>query len=208
MADLIQPHLRPLARRPDGTNDLTVGVWLLTFSLMVWLSQGTTVRWHWWVITYGLIAAAWAIDHFGIRAIRARLVYRRSGYVRPLLRPRPWIILLIGMLVGMIVAALGAYLVKTRAHVVSASLSFGLLFGLMLLVVAVRQRSRRYMGYAVLSVAFGVVLHFLEPGWTQAAVASGVSWYWLLMGIAFLITGAITLYLFIRRTPLQDLEAE
>jgi hypothetical protein len=209
MADLIQPHLRPLARRSDGTDDLAFGVWLLMFSLMGRLSHGTTVMWRWFAMFYGLIAATWVITHFGIRAIRARLVYRRSGYVRPLLlRPRPWIIVLMGMLVGMIAAALGAYLVKTRAHVVSAPLIVGLLFGLILLAVAVKQRLRRYMGYAVLSIAFGVVLHFLEPGWSQSALVSGVSGYWLLMGIAFLITGAVTLHLFVRRTPPQDLEAE
>lgn len=90
----------------------------------------------------------------------------------------------------------------------SLPLIFGLLFGLMLLISAVAQRSRRYMGYAVLSVVIGVVLPFLEPGWGLPALVSGVSWYWLLMGMAFLITGAITLYLFVRRTPAQDLEAE
>jgi hypothetical protein len=203
MANLTHSYSRRRTRTPDGTADLAWGIWFLAWSLSIRLSDGTTVGWRWWATTYGLILAAWAITHFGVRAIRARLVYQRLGYVR--LRSRSMaLVALVAAVVGVTVAVvLGVYLARMGPHLLHPMLPGGLVIGLMLLVWAVVLHCPVYVGYAVLSVGIGVALQFLEPG-----LVSGAVWYFLLMGMAFLIGGAITLCLFVRRTPLQDLEGE
>jgi hypothetical protein len=202
MADLIHPYShRPKYEFTDGTGDLTFGAWFLMFSLMVQLSQRDLGMWRWLAVTYGLIAATWGITHFGIRAIRSRLIYRRSGYVRMRQRPREVVSV---MLMGVAIAAASAvYFARTGIDVFSPPLIVGLLLGLIQLVAAAAQRLWRYLGYAVVSILIGVMLQFVKP-----SLVSGVTWYWLLMAIAFLIGGAMTLYLFVRHTPPQNSEIE
>jgi hypothetical protein len=149
--------------------------------------------------------AVWAavntIVCFGIRAIRARLVYQRSGYVR--MRRRPGVMAGVGLLAGMIGALLAMYSVKAGSSRLSPPLLAGLVIGLAMLLAALRQRRWKYVAFAALSVGLGLALQFLRP-----TLEAGCFWYFLLMGTAYLVTGTLTLYLFVRHTPARTLEVE
>ena len=78
---------------------------------------------------------------------------------------------------------------------------------------ALQRRVRRLAVLATVSILIGVGVQFIEPlsGYEKSILlrnAAGAFWYFLLMGTAFLISGALTLYSYVGRMPPRDLEAE
>jgi hypothetical protein len=204
MSDIVGQY----SRRPshyefiDGTGDLVLGVWLLVCSFGLWLSRESLVTWRFCAGAFVLWGATLAITHFGTRAIRARWIYRRSGYIQRRLRPWPLVLFLLlvavisaGVSVGAVIAT------KSGFTMLSVPLLSGLGIGLSLSIGVLR--ARRFAAYAALSVSLGVALQFLNP-----TMVPGLCWYYLLMGVALLITGAITLHRFVRDTPAQASEAQ
>lgn len=159
--------------------------------------------WRWAATFYGLMFAVWAAVHFGTRYIRRRLVYPRSGYAEMRIKSRPWKLALTGGLAAVAAAALARFFAGTHSSGISAPLGMGLFVGVAMLIGALRVRMRKFAAFAMLSVAVGFALQFIEP-----TLESGAFWYFFVMGIAFLITGALTLYLYVRRTQAHNLEAE
>lgn len=203
MSDTIDQYTRRPARYEhlDGTNELGFGIWLLVFALGMRLNEGVAVTWRWFAMVYATIGAVWAIVHFGTRFIRSRLVYPRSGYVALPAR-RPWKRVLVALVAGGLAAAYGLWLVRGPRGL-SAPLSTALIFGLALLIGALIHRLPKYVLHAILSFGIGIVLQFVQP-----AFVAGSSWYYLLMGIAFLASGGFTLYRYVRRTPRRNPELE
>jgi hypothetical protein len=201
MTDVIDNYTRRPARYEhiDGTGDLGFGIWFLTVALLIRLSEGATVTWRWWAITYGIIGIVWAVVHFSTRYIRRRLVYPRSGYLE--IRKRPWTLALVGLLAVVSAAAAALWFAKAQSSGLSAPLISGLCIGLAMLIGALRHRVRKFAAYATLSVGIGLALQFVDP-----TLVSGSSWYFCLMGTAFIISGAPTLYLYVHRTPARSLE--
>lgn len=203
MADVIAQYTHKPARYGllDGTRDLEFGVMLLTYALIARLSQGTTVLWHWLAIFYGVFAAVWLVARFGLRYIRRRLVYPRSGYLES--RTRPWVLALIAALGAVVAVVVAWFLVKVHSHELSPPLILGMVIGLSILIGALWKGVPRMAVLGALSMAVGCALQFLEP-----TSIPGTIWYCLTMGTAFILSGAIALRLFVRRMPPRNLEAE
>ncbi len=203
MTNAIDQYTRKPARygHLDGTDDLVLGVMFLTWVPIIRLSQAATVLWHWLAMTYGLFAVVGLVAWLGTRYIRRRLVYPRSGYIE--FRMRPWALALTAAMAMVIAAAVTWFLVKGRSSRLSYPLMMGLLIGLPMLIGALRKGVPRMAVMGALSMAIGLALQFLEP----TMLAGGV-WYCLTMGTALILSGAIALWLFVRRMPPRNLEAE
>jgi hypothetical protein len=195
MSDLITEYTRKpaLYEHLDGTADLGFGIFFLAWATSLRISQGSIAF---------LVASAVAgiVVHFGTRYIRRRLVYPRSGYLKP--QKRPWMLAFVVLLSVAGSAGLSFWLAKPRSGP-SPPLLFGLLMGLVMLIRAVIDRTRNRVILAIVSIAIGLALQFIEP-----RQAPGFFWYCLLMGIAFLLSGALTLRFYILRTPPRNLETE
>jgi len=196
MTDVIDEYTRRPARYQhlDGTGDLGLGIWLLMFALSTRLSAGTTVTWYWLAVAYGMIGAVWAVVHFSTRFIRRRLVYPRAGYLA--IRKRPWTLAFVALAGAVTAAAAALCFARAPSLGFSAPLIAGLSIGLAMLIVALRQRARKFAAYATLSVGIGLVLQFVDP-----TFVSGTFWYFFLMGTALVISGALTLYFYVCHTP-------
>jgi MFS family permease len=203
VADLITQYTRKPARfgRLDGTEDLDMGGFFLTFALWLRLSEGATVLWRWVAMSCAIFVVAALVGSFCTRYIRRRLVYPRSGYLE--FRKRPWAMALLAVLAMVIAAAVFWFLVQAHSSRLSYPLMGGLVIGLVMLIRALLTGMPRMAVLGALSMAIGLALQFLEP----TMLAGGV-WYCLTMGTACLLSGALTLCLFVRRMPPRDLEAE
>ena len=213
MRDLITRYTRKPAvyQLLDGTYDLNFGVFFPVWALIIRMSEGTTVGWHWFAMVYGMNTAAFTVAHFGTRYIRRRLVYPRSGYLK--FQKRPWVLVLVTLLSAAVAAGLSLWFAKSQSSVLSAPLIAGSLNGLVYLIGALQRRVRRLATLAMLSIAIGFAVHLIEPGsgYEKSILlrnAVGAFWYFLLMGMVFLISGALTLRSYVRHMPLRDLEAE
>jgi hypothetical protein len=201
--NVIDEYTRRPARygQLDGTSDLEFGIWFLVFGLGIRLSAVAkfTSIWYFLAASQGIIVAVGIATYFGGRLLRRRLVYPRSGYVR--FPKRPWVAACVALAAAIVSAATAWYFAKGSAGI-SAPFAAGLFISLGMLVGALRNRVRKLAAYAGLSIAIGLVLQFTDP-----TFVSGSSRYYFLMGAALLLNGALTLYLYVRRTPRQA-EAE
>ena len=203
MSDLITQYTRKPAhyQHLDGTADLGFGIFFLAWAISCRSKENIAF----------LVASAVAgiVVHFGTRYIRRRLVYPRSGYMK--LQKRPWVLVSVVALSVISSAALTLWFAKPRSGP-SAPLIFGLLLGLVMLIRAVIDRTRKRLILAMVSIAIGLALQLLEPRqapWTYwRSPNAGIFWYCLLMGTAFLISGALTLRSYVRSMPPRGLEAE
>jgi hypothetical protein len=203
VTDLIGEYTGKPARYAhlDGMDDLGLGVMLLLFAVWLPLSHEATVFWRWLAISCAMIVVVPLVAWLGTRYIRRRLVYPRSGYVE--FRMRPWALALCVVAAVAIAAAVALFLFKARSVRPSYPLILGLACGLPMLIGALRKGVPRLAVLGALSMAIGLALQFLEP----TMLAGGV-WYCLAMGTACLLSGALTFFLFVRRMPPRNLEAE
>lgn len=203
MTDIIGEYTGKPARYAhlDGMDELGLGVMLLLCAVWLRLSHEATVFWRWLAISCALIVVVPLVAWLGTHYIRRRLVYPRSGYVE--FRMRPWALALCVVVAMVIAAAAAWFLFESRSSRLSYPLIVGLAFGLPMLIGALRKGVPRLAVLGALSMAIGFALQFLEP----ATLAGGV-WYCLAMGTALILSGALTLCLFVRRMPRRNLEAE
>jgi hypothetical protein len=211
MDDLIDAQARRMVMYEfrDGTGDMGFGVFSFVFALGMVLSKRLDSEAAWLAAFLAIGGAATAITHFGTRAVRARLVYQRSGYAQRR-RPRPAAVarLLLAVAAASVgVAGLVGYLHGRSSGtdgglaLLSAPLIMGVGLAAMYLWAALRVR--RFAVYAAVSAGLGVGLHITEP-----SVVAGSTWYFVAMGVALLVGGAVTLWLFVRRMPTRIQEAQ
>ena len=195
MSDIITQYTRKpaLYQHLDGTVDLTLGIALVTWGICFRISQGV-------MLFIAVNAALWPISHFGTRYIRRRLIYPRSGYMKP--QKHHWELAL-ALLVCLAGVVGFSFLHAKPRSLVSYPLMTGLGLAMAILVRAVMDRVWKRVGLAIVSIAIGLALQYIEPRETP-----GMSWYFLLMGTAFVVSGALTLRSYIRSTQPHDLEAE
>jgi hypothetical protein len=110
MADVIERYIHSPQRYQllDGTGEMTMGVFLLFWAFIMWLSGPDGIAfWKWNLVVYGGIGMLWPATHFGTRYVRRKLVYSRSGYIK--MRKRPWEMTLLALLSFAIGAAVAPY---------------------------------------------------------------------------------------------------
>jgi hypothetical protein len=203
MTDLIGEYTGKPARYAhlDGLDDLGLGVMFLLFAVWLPLSHEATDLWRWLAISCAMFVVVPLVAWLGTRYIRRRLVYPRSGYVE--FRMRPWALALTAAMAVAVAAAVAWFLFEPRSSRLSFPLIVGLACGLPILIGALRKGVPRLAALGALSMAIGFALQFLEP----TTLAGGV-WYCLAMGTALILSGALTLCLFVRRMPPRNCIAD
>jgi len=132
-----------------------------------------------------------------IRTLKERLTYPRTGYVayhRPD-KKRRWITLLFAMGMAMLVSALFASAPAALAWIPGVS---GLMFGAFWLFYAHRRGVARFYALAALSAVAGSAISF-----SGLDEVRGLPLFYVVMGLAFLVSGSFALRSYLRRTPLQ-----
>jgi hypothetical protein len=191
----------------DGLDEIVIGIIILLqtgFSLAIRLGNSSS-SWYWPVIlTYLLLQVAFALSVARIRAaIRARITYPRSGYVDygDAVRKRR-------MVVGALAILATVASVEALRYAVASGWDFdrgmqrlpavgGLMIGATLLYMYVRYGLPRFLVLGLFSIILSVAVSINYP-YRFATVFSVAG-----VGCALLCSGGVTLWKYLRTTPLS-----
>ena len=204
----------------DGVGELGMGFMCLAYALFAWL-QLHAPQHSAWNQTYTFViylAAMVSIIHYGSKAIKDRITYRRTGFVDYRPRDKYWIPMALGAGVSALLGA-GLYLAVRRHWQISAP---GSLFGLVLAAMYVRLAKSVRWKWAIfcVMVAGALVIAALpadlletfanHTGLTSAVPAKVVGAYWLTFGVSgavMLISGGISFWLYLHNTQAPGQES-
>jgi len=139
------------------------------------------------------------------RKLKERVTYPRTGYVsyRQEKHPKRVRRAMISIVIGGLVAALATVLVAAphRPNLAVMPIFSGILFGLVLAIVAWRTAIPRFYLLALLSAAVGIALSFsgLED-------YPGLVTYYVATAVILLLTGACVLRSYLRKNPVPPQE--
>ncbi len=204
----------------DGVGELGTGFMMLGFALLTCLQVHSpeSAIWHKMYMFILWIGAMTAIIHYGSKAIKERITYRRTGFVEYRKRNRIWPAV-IAFFVSALVAAGLAFAVRARWEIGDQRLGLTAPVALIGLLFAVAYgygiaRSVRWKWTVVAVIALcSVVIAMLPAAWAGAIVgspsnagpfSSGTVGAWLLTMLAYgailIISGAISFVLYLRHT--------
>jgi hypothetical protein len=197
----------------DGIGELSLGLMCLSFTLFGWWNLRTPEGSIWHTL-YGLfiyVAMTLLAIHFGGRAIRNRVTYRRTGFVA-YRRDKYWLPLATALCISAVVPAAICLVARQRwettAPVALVVLVFAL--GYVRLARAVRWKwvvvSLMVAGAGVIAVLpMDVAESFANhAGLTPAIPAKLVGAFWLTVavcGFVQIVSGAISFRLYLRNAP-------
>jgi len=203
----------------DGVGELGMGFMCLAYALFAWLSSHAPQNsaWHRMYTFVIYMTVMVAILHYGPKAIKNRITYRRTGFVDYRPRDKYWVPMALGAGVSALLAA-GLYLAVRRHWVISTP---GSLMGLVLAVGWVRLARTVRWKWAIVGVmvAAAIVIAALpadvtetfanHTGLTSAVPAKVVGAYWLtfaVFGAVMMVSGGISFWLYLRHTqaPVQE----
>ena len=216
MTDSTNPDTHPPRGRQfvGGTRELGIGIWFLFFAFCIRLSFGIDSTWRWAVIVWICACALGFQTHFGLRYIRRRIIYPRSGYAR-----------IYPDYIAMILGACSLYggwmwFLKFNKWL-GPEFFISLVVGWVFVFLAAWNQVPRFYALGAFSIGIGALLKFIMPvphleasRWTRSvAITSQALFlvayrYFLSMGFVLLVVGSIVLYLYAQRTPKQNLEIE
>lgn len=193
----------------DGTGEMYFGVMCLGFALLNYLqsmlppdSIWTGKNWHQLVFMLVLLAVL-GLGRGGTKAIKKHITYPRTGYVA--LKTNTWRRLLF-MLISAGVAAALVFVVVLLRHIAVSLQHIGILilYEAPYLAIAFMSREHPWKWFVALFMALGLVaIAFAAPGSVLDRVRPS-----LFLGLTWLASGGITLYLYIRRTHPPAVEPE
>jgi hypothetical protein len=188
----------------DGTWEIGVGFLFLTMTFLEKSLRGAPPNtvWHW----RGTVLLSLALLGFvvlgGVRALKERFTYRRTGLVKYRgLAGKPWLIVLISAAIGVPLALLSNLLMrhsKLPIPVAVGSAMWGLFY-------AFATRLEEAWRWVVLVIMVGGPVAIstlpLDREWLETLSAG-------FLGLTLLVSGGIAFYLYLRRTPPPEREAE
>jgi hypothetical protein len=204
----------------DGVGELGMGFMLLSYTRIAWL-QFHTPRSSVWNQTYTFliyIGVMSSIIHYGSKAIKNRITYRRTGFVDYGARYR-WISMAIAAAVS---ALLGAGLYRAARRHWEIATPFSLL-GLIIAASYIRIARTAAWKWAVFgAMVVGALVIATLPAavleafanhnaLNRAVPAKAVGAYWLTFafyGAMFLISGGISFWLYLRHTQIPEQEGQ
>lgn len=208
-------HVREFTARPrlynniDGVAELGLGVMLLGYALVLWLMAWSPARSFWDRSAFILWIALMCGIHFGMKAVKNRITYPRTGFVEYRRRDRTRYAILSGMISALIPLLV---LAAQRRHwdLWTAAFFFGpALAGSYAYHIA---RAARWKWAAVGAIGIGSVVIAFVPANILAALA-GISLdahpvaarligilllSFLTYGPIVLVSGGITFWLYLR----------
>jgi hypothetical protein len=203
----------------DGVGELSMGAFALLYALLLWLQLHTpkTAIWHTMYALFIYWAAMSLLIHFGGKAIKKHITYRRTGYVEYRVQRKRWIALTISLGTAMLIS--GGLAMAARHHFsISTPFSlFGLVFAAGYIQFALKVHWKWIVFLAMLA---GTLTSALLPadaldrmadhshfGSALSSRALGAFWLtWVVYGGLFLISGIVTFCLYLRHTqaPVQE----
>jgi hypothetical protein len=205
----------------DGVGELGMGFMLLSYTLIAWL-QLHTPRNSLWNQTYTFliyVGVMCSIIHYGSKAIKNRITYRRTGFVDYRPRDKYWIPMGLGAAVSALLGA-GLFVAARRHWEIATPYS---LLGLVIAASYIRIARTVAWKWAVFGVMVAGTLiiatlpaSLLEAfanhnALNRAVPAKAVGAYWLtfaLYGAAFLVSGGISFWLYLRHTQAPEQEGQ
>ena len=197
----------------DGVGELGIGFMCLSYALLGWLQLHATKDsiWHQMLPFLLYVSVMVAIIHYGSRAIKNRITYRRTGFVDYRARDQYWTPLAMGAGFSAIFSAV-LYLAMRRHWELSRQAALvGLVLAASYIPIA-RTLRWKWVVFSVI-IAGSLAIAALPPDvaaafanhtdLTPAIPARAIGAYWLtfvLYGSALLISGAISFWLYLRHT--------
>lgn len=225
-------RVESLLKRPkaynniDGTGELGMGFMCLGFALLIWLQLNTPKDsiWNQQYVLFIWVGLMAAMIYYGIKAIKNRITYPRTGFVSYRKQSIIWTAIVASAVSALSVAclALAAY---SHRHIVMPVFFIGLFFAAGYAFGIARSGGVnalfRWKWVVVLAQVIGALQIALLPEDLPAALAYGPSvpaWFsassagafllWLMMyGTLLLISGAISFWLYLRHTQAPAKEA-
>ena len=198
-------ELRDLAARPrrywhvDGIPELVMGlVWLLWGGALLLgeaLPRGTAYQVYWLAVPAVLVLSGVAAN-WGVRQLKSRLTYPRTGYVE-YLTPRPLVRILTALVAIGTAAAAAALVVtvRTTGAVRSPAAVMGVLISLAFLVLSAREKAPHLLVLAAVALALGIAFGTIGLGW------SNLNWLIVALGLASAGVGGWRLRRYLKRHP-------
>ncbi len=207
-------NIQDYTRRPieynniDGVGELGIGFMAAAFAAWMWILivSPDDAIWHRWYMFVAFIATLSLVLHYGPKAIKKRLTYPRTGYVAYRRRFYVW-----AMVAASVLAALFVFLLS-RGHVNYAALvGLAVVPGYVYRVV----RMDQWKWVVAVALAAGSLAIASAPQWLRVAsgmdpseLGGSIVLTLFFYGGVFLVSGAISFYLYLRRTQPPALEAE
>lgn len=205
----------------DGVGELGIGLMCLGYALIAWLQLNTPRNSVWnRMYTFAIyVGVMCAIIHYGSKAIKNRITYRRTGFVDYRARDKYWIPAGLGAAVSAVIGV-GLYLAVRRHWNIATPFS---LLGLVVAASYIRiARTVAWKWVVFGAMVAGTVIIAALPANLLEAFASNTSLirgipakavgaFWLTFtfyGVAYLISGGISFWLYLHHTQAPEPEAQ
>ena len=219
----MKTELRDFMGRPvrynniDGTGEMTMGVMLLSFAMVGYLStvlpEGALWRKN-GIATFGFIPVVMipimAFQYWAVKAIKKHITWPRTGYVAYCRSGRPWWKAIVATFVGSAIIGAGAVclvVLARRFHAMSLARAgyLAVLLATYAFFVFRWSREHKWKWLVVIFMALGLLaIALVVPG----DVVESFPPVALFLGLVWLGSGAATLYSYIRHTQPPAPEAE
>jgi hypothetical protein len=216
-----QSEVQDYVKRPgrysniDGTGEMVFGVMYLGFALLSYL-QSTLPKdsiwkrdWYSLLFMEVVLLAACGLGWWGTKAIKKYITFPRTGYVAYNWAAKCSVVtMVVAGVAGAVVSAALVFAVfyGLRHNAVSPlRIGFLILYGAPYVVFAFMSRDHPWKWFVALFMALGLAaIAFTIPG----SLPEQFRPIALFLGLTWLASGGITLYLYMRRTqpPAQDAE--
>lgn len=202
---MVTPDLNALAQRParywneDGLPELVVGaIWIFyagSFLAGTGLRPGPIRTGFWVVMPLVWMVGCFYFTIWGIKRIKERVTYPRTGYVSYLTPRSAWVVgivvsvLALAGITTLLFTGKGIGMMNLVPSICSLLLAAGIAF------LAIKQKTLRLLilsGAALVSAIGVPLLHLGE---------NGFQWMWLWLGTVSAVTGAFRLRSFLRENP-------
>jgi len=202
---------RPIRyRNIDGLNELGWGIMWIAFPLLIFLHK--TARsgsfWHHYMAFFGGVVALTFILLYGQKALKKRITYPRTGYVK--------------------YRQTGKRFFAGRGLVVGGAAAIAIAIAVVLVLRRMQPHSSRMVGPALGAVTMGLFYVFItqmDAVWRWVVLVALIvappvvamlplGQLWLgnlpvvLMGMIYFVSGTITLALYLRQNPVPEQAAE
>lgn len=195
----------------DGIPDLYVGLFFVIYAALLWWDAHTDSGWVSGIRSTALVLGI-VLGHFVIQALKARVTYPRTGYVKyrtPTGRETAQRLVAALGIGGVMVLAVLAGLMwggDATGQMVAAFLA-SLLLAALLGAMAYQQASRRYGVYAVLALIGGILTNLATRQIASAAARNAIlngAGVLTIVGVAMFAGGAWTLNRYLNSHPLSE----
>jgi len=197
----------------DGVGELGCGVMCLAYSFIGWMQVRSPKEsaWHSMPVFVVYVGAMVLILHYGMKAIKERLTYPRTGFVKYRKRDAVWVPMIVGAVVAVLFTVAAVTAIRSPgkhtfpAPLIGIGLAASYAYGIARAVP---------WKWLVAGVMASVSLLLAANPADLAESLAGHSWvgmFWLTFmacGVILLLSGAISLWLYVRHTHAPPRDAQ